>query len=183
MPYGVCMYRLTHPLWNKPTHHLPSTASIDHAVLAHIPGEVAAPQRLGEAPPSAVTPENGCADRPQRVQSSSIAHLFSVRCSHRMQSETCRAFIEHLPLFSSPFKNTLIPCWTAQPTCSNGLTGYEASGVCCPVDCGRCGGGGCGDLGDGCCTSDVEDSGIKCSESRSAPCNIDTDSVDPVGMY
>ena len=53
--------------------------------------------------------------------------------------------------------------------------------MCCPVECGECGGVGCSQRGDGCCTKDVEDSGIKCSESRSAPCIIDTDSVDPVG--
>eukprot|EP00903_Cladosiphon_okamuranus_P006680 g6520.t1 len=64
-------------------------------------------------------------------------------------------------------------------TCSNGLPGYEASDVCCPLSCGRCGGSGCSKLGDGCCTSKVKDSGDKCSETKSAPCIIDTDTVDP----
>eukprot|EP00903_Cladosiphon_okamuranus_P015191 g14044.t1 len=68
----------------------------------------------------------------------------------------------------------------ALPTCSNGLPGYESSDVCCPTGCGQCGGSGCSKRGDGCCTGDIKDSGIKCSKSRSAPCKVDTDSVDPV---
>ncbi|CAM9886006.1 unnamed protein product, partial [Hapterophycus canaliculatus] len=51
-------------------------------------------------------------------------------------------------------------------TCSNGLTGYEASKVCCPASCGSCGGSGCSKRGDGCCTSDVKDSGVLCSVSK-----------------
>lgn len=60
----------------------------------------------------------------------------------------------------------------AVSTCSNGLAGYEASNVCCPVSCGTCGGLGCGSLGDGCCTSDVLESGDMCSTTGSAPCVI-----------
>ncbi|CAN0159004.1 unnamed protein product, partial [Scytosiphon promiscuus] len=62
-------------------------------------------------------------------------------------------------------------------TCSNGLSGYEASKVCCPLSCGTCGGPGCSKLGDGCCTSDVKDSGALCSETQAAPCYIDDDDV------
>eukprot|EP00752_Nemacystus_decipiens_P006649 g5977.t1 len=57
--------------------------------------------------------------------------------------------------------------------CSNGLPGYEASDVCCPLSCGTCGGSGCSQLGEGCCTSDVKDSGELCSETMAAPCIID----------
>ena len=67
-------------------------------------------------------------------------------------------------------------------TCSNGLAGYEASKVCCPVGCGQCGGSGCSALdggGDACCTANVMAAGTLCSESKAAPCNIDTASVDP----
>eukprot|EP00903_Cladosiphon_okamuranus_P019666 g18077.t2 len=69
--------------------------------------------------------------------------------------------------------------------CSNGLPGYEASGVCCPVSCGRCGGSGCSALGDGCCTSGVKKDGDLCSVTLAAPCNIDgpldlIDSIDSI---
>ena len=45
------------------------------------------------------------------------------------------------------------------------------------MSCGSCGGSGCGSRGDGCCTSDIKSSGDKCSEKKSAPCIIDTDTV------
>ncbi|CAM9580167.1 unnamed protein product, partial [Scytosiphon promiscuus] len=65
-------------------------------------------------------------------------------------------------------------------TCSNGLAGYEDNDVCCPLSCGTCGGEGCGLLGDGCCTSEVKDSGEMCSTAGSAPCIIDEDgTADP----
>ncbi|CAM9499442.1 unnamed protein product, partial [Hapterophycus canaliculatus] len=57
-------------------------------------------------------------------------------------------------------------------TCSNGLAGYEASDVCCPLSCGTCGGKGCSSRGDWCCTSDVKESGDMCSTTGSAPCII-----------
>eukprot|EP00752_Nemacystus_decipiens_P009061 g8090.t1 len=71
---------------------------------------------------------------------------------------------------------------TQAQTCSNGLAGYEASDVCCSVSCGTCGGPGCSSLNggaDACCTSTVIDTGTLCSVQRSAPCNIDTDTVVP----
>lgn len=61
--------------------------------------------------------------------------------------------------------------------CSNGLAGYEASGTCCPLSCGACDGSRCSQRGGGCCASDIRDSGDKCSVTKSAPCNIDTDTV------
>eukprot|EP00752_Nemacystus_decipiens_P012710 g11261.t2 len=67
-------------------------------------------------------------------------------------------------------------------TCSNGVPGYEASNVCCPLSCGTCGGSGCSQLGEGCCTSDVKDSGDLCSETMAAPCNIDEDVVVDVNL-
>eukprot|EP00752_Nemacystus_decipiens_P015748 g14060.t1 len=66
-------------------------------------------------------------------------------------------------------------------TCSNGLPGYEANDVCCPLSCGTCGGVGCSQLGEGCCTSGVKDSGDMCSETMAAPCIIDDD-VDEEGQ-
>eukprot|EP00752_Nemacystus_decipiens_P002363 g2232.t1 len=62
-------------------------------------------------------------------------------------------------------------------TCSNGLPGYETSDVCCPLSCGECGGVGCSGRGEGCCTSDVKESGDLCSVTMAAPCNIDGDDV------
>lgn len=61
-------------------------------------------------------------------------------------------------------------------TCSNGLAGYEASDVCCSVSCGHCGdpGGSSLDGGnDSCCTANILDSGVLCSDSGAAPCIID----------
>eukprot|EP00903_Cladosiphon_okamuranus_P018651 g17166.t1 len=60
-------------------------------------------------------------------------------------------------------------------TCSNGVPGYESANVCCPLGCGTCGGDSCSELGEGCCTSDVKDSGALCSVTKAAPCNIDGD--------
>ncbi|CAN0288644.1 unnamed protein product, partial [Hapterophycus canaliculatus] len=58
------------------------------------------------------------------------------------------------------------------PTCSNGLAGYEAAGVCCPLSCGSCGGTGCSLLGDLCCQSNIRGAGEMCSATGSAPCII-----------
>eukprot|EP00752_Nemacystus_decipiens_P011654 g10344.t1 len=57
--------------------------------------------------------------------------------------------------------------------CSNGLPGYETNDVCCPLSCGECGGIGCSGRGEGCCTSEVQESGDLCSETLAAPCNVD----------
>eukprot|EP00903_Cladosiphon_okamuranus_P006681 g6521.t1 len=66
---------------------------------------------------------------------------------------------------------------TKAQTCSNGLAGYESAGACCPLECGFCGGDGCSETGKECCASDIEATEVKCSESRAAPCIIDTDTV------
>lgn len=80
-------------------------------------------------------------------------------------------------MFARPLYNTLFDVEIPAQTCSNGLPGYEAANMCCPLYCGGCGGKGCSKRGDGCCTSDIKDSGVKCSSSKSAPCVIDTDRV------
>ena len=77
---------------------------------------------------------------------------------------------------TNPLKNNTSPAQSTRP-CSNGVSGYEAGGTCCPLSCGSCGGSGCSSRGDGCCTSDIKSSGDKCSEKKSAPCIIDTDTV------
>ncbi|CAM9499658.1 unnamed protein product [Ectocarpus fasciculatus] len=68
------------------------------------------------------------------------------------------------------------------PTCSNGIVGIESAngGVCCPTECGLCGGEGCtaagvnAGLGDGdCCFSDTIRFGAACSENLMAPCIVD----------
>eukprot|EP00903_Cladosiphon_okamuranus_P010100 g9565.t1 len=76
------------------------------------------------------------------------------------------------------------PCMmvpSKQPTCSNGLPGFEAAGVCCPLECGSCGGYGCSYLGGGpsaglgkpfCCTATINSEGEFCSDTVSAPCII-----------
>ena len=48
--------------------------------------------------------------------------------------------------------------------------------MCCSVSCGQCGKPGCSSLdagGDSCCTANVLDSGVLCSDSGAAPCIID----------
>lgn len=88
----------------------------------------------------------------------------------------CSAFFRSflvlcLSLLYFPLKHT------TAPSCSNGLAGYESAGVCCPVECGGCGGAGCSDNGKECCASDVKATEVVCSDSMAAPCIIDTDSV------
>lgn len=51
--------------------------------------------------------------------------------------------------------------------------------MCCPTSCGQCGGVGCSAKGSECCTANVKATGVKCSTAKSAPCIIDTDTVDP----
>ena len=65
--------------------------------------------------------------------------------------------------------------------CSNGISGVEASGMCCTLGCGTCGGRGCGRRGaaDGltaadCCTSRIRRSGVFCDDTLTAPCIIDS---------
>ncbi|CAM9751774.1 unnamed protein product [Ascophyllum nodosum] len=62
---------------------------------------------------------------------------------------------------------------TIASTCSNGFLGIQTGDVCCSIECGRCGGSGCGDLPGGndfCCTGRISTSGSPCSEVDEAPC-------------
>ena len=63
---------------------------------------------------------------------------------------------------------------------SEDFPGYEASGVCCPVSCGQCGGPGCSDLpgGKDCCTSDIMARNVFCFDAGAAPCIIDDFTAD-----
>ncbi|CAM9759794.1 unnamed protein product [Ascophyllum nodosum] len=74
-----------------------------------------------------------------------------------------------------------------ETACSNGIAGVEASGMCCTLGCGTCGGPGCGSRGaaDGltaedCCAWRIRDSGVFCDVSGTAPCIIDSSSTETV---
>lgn len=63
--------------------------------------------------------------------------------------------------------------------CSNGISGVERDGYCCPLMCGACGGSGCsqrarvaGLTSDDCCVTRINESGVYCDESGTAPCII-----------
>ena len=64
---------------------------------------------------------------------------------------------------------------TSDPTCSVGYLGNNGAvedGICCPLECGACGGSGCGGLPGGssnCCGGTIAASGISC-ETDVAPC-------------
>lgn len=63
-------------------------------------------------------------------------------------------------------------------TCSNGIPGVEAAGVCCKAECGTCGGTGCSTRVPGfgqydCCVGPIVDTGVSCGDSVAAPCIID----------
>ncbi|CAN0251350.1 unnamed protein product [Ascophyllum nodosum] len=71
---------------------------------------------------------------------------------------------------------TEAPCFIDNFTCSNGFPGIQTRDVCCPMECGRCGGAGCAGLPGGtqeCCTSVILASGASCSEVGIAPCFIE----------
>ncbi|CAM9579887.1 unnamed protein product [Ectocarpus sp. 12 AP-2014] len=95
-------------------------------------------------------------------------------------------------------ENQMAPCIVddaskeaAGDTCSNtdGVEGISSANgdVCCPSECGLCGGRDCTEaaltagLDDGdCCVSDITNEGVKCSDSGAAPC-IAYDSEDESG--
>lgn len=74
-------------------------------------------------------------------------------------------------------------------TCSDGTPGIEnsSSGVCCPTECGGCGGSGCHRFGGGrraglgrdfCCSSDVLEAELICGvNGQAAPCIIPDEPV------
>lgn len=74
----------------------------------------------------------------------------------------------------------------AESACSNGLPGYDGSreewDVCCPLECGGCGGKGCRKLGEefglgkkDCCIKKIIQTQPDCADSGSAPCVIASD--------
>eukprot|EP00752_Nemacystus_decipiens_P017686 g15857.t1 len=71
------------------------------------------------------------------------------------------------------------PAPTVQPTCSTGITGNESENghVCCPLTCWGCGGDRCVGEG-GCCEESIQEDGILCSESGTAPCIFIVDEPD-----
>ena len=63
------------------------------------------------------------------------------------------------------------------PYCNNGIIGGSGDDVCCPTECGSCGGEGCSSRPggyDNCCLSGVRPNSRSCN-IESAPCNIDND--------
>ncbi|CAN0456063.1 unnamed protein product, partial [Scytosiphon promiscuus] len=70
-----------------------------------------------------------------------------------------------------------VPTCSGQ-TCSNGIAGYGASNdngeACCPLDCGFCGGVGCGAGGRNkeCCINGVLNNQAACSDTNLAPCVV-----------
>lgn len=80
------------------------------------------------------------------------------------------------------------------PICPNGLQGYNSSNnaasFCCPIDCGACGGIGCGSFGQengligrDCCQNLIFDTQVFCDESLSAPCIMESFIDDPDLYY
>ena len=64
------------------------------------------------------------------------------------------------------------------PTCKFGL---EKDNICCPPECGTCGGSGCGSLpggGSNCCGGPIVESGLSCDDNT-APCIIEPQAGDP----
>eukprot|EP00904_Undaria_pinnatifida_P005826 jgi/Undpi1/2373/HiC_scaffold_13.g05756.m3 len=61
-------------------------------------------------------------------------------------------------------------------SCANGLEGVQQNDICCAAECGTCGGVGCSQRPGGqdlCCTTLIEISGMRCSDTKAAPCIID----------
>ena len=64
------------------------------------------------------------------------------------------------------------------PTCSNGVVGVERDEICCVAGCEMCGGAGCkeraellGLTAEDCCTQRINEPGIYCEDSETAPCS------------
>lgn len=70
---------------------------------------------------------------------------------------------------------------TDSSTCSDGTVGLESSDglVCCTAGCGSCGGLGCSTLylpdynASDCCVINIENSGVMCEDSGTAPCILE----------
>ncbi|CAM9132401.1 unnamed protein product [Ectocarpus sp. 12 AP-2014] len=66
---------------------------------------------------------------------------------------------------------------TVPSTCSNGLPGYQDGQACCLMNCGMCGGDGCGSVNgtagaSDCCPSTIINSARVCGGDIVAPCII-----------
>lgn len=71
----------------------------------------------------------------------------------------------------------------ATPEPETPASGFSCSGdagilsgngkTCCPSSCSRCGGEGCGELGDHCCQGKIAASTDYCSVTNAAPCIVD----------
>lgn len=79
----------------------------------------------------------------------------------------------------APSTPTTLEPMTNLITCSNGISGVERDGYCCPLVCGACGGSGCsqrarvvGLTSDDCCVTRIGESGVYCDDSGMAPCII-----------
>ncbi|CBJ30068.1 FirrV-1-B30 precursor [Ectocarpus siliculosus] len=72
---------------------------------------------------------------------------------------------------------TTEPTAEAESTCRDGIEGIDGRVVCCPLECGQCGGTGCSTSGaayglgaDSCCREPVSSSGKYCDDTGEAPC-------------
>lgn len=64
-------------------------------------------------------------------------------------------------------------------TCADGTIGIQMADSCCVTECGVCGGVGCSTRVPGlsaldCCSTEIADAGVLCSDSGVAPCVVDT---------
>ncbi|CAN0486291.1 unnamed protein product [Ectocarpus sp. 12 AP-2014] len=72
----------------------------------------------------------------------------------------------------------LVVVTQAQSTCSDGIEGIDGNGVvCCPLECGQCGGTGCSNFGaefglgsESCCGGGVKATSNYCDVTGEAPC-------------
>lgn len=74
---------------------------------------------------------------------------------------------------ATSYRRRLVTSSEASSTCD----GIQSGSSCCGETCGECGGSGCSERGNGaedCCTRDILDSGILCSDTGGAPpCIVD----------
>lgn len=63
----------------------------------------------------------------------------------------------------------------ADSTCDGGIPGVQSANgnVCCQIACGICDGSSCVGYGD-CCEEKIQDSGVLCSVSGTAPCIMES---------
>lgn len=105
-----------------------------------------------------------------------IACVRILPCQHSTTRVTCST-----TCIPYPTAAVTVLAWTAsEPSCTNGLPGYDGTNsngsVCCPVRRGGCGGKGCGKFGEAegftrheCCINGLLRTKPDCSDSA-APC-------------